>query len=44
MINIEMKIPLTEIVQAAAEKERGNTYFKQGNYDKAIERYTAGQS
>merc|ERR1719354_519412 len=28
--------------QALAERERGNTFFKQGKYDKAIERYTAG--
>jgi len=28
--------------QAVAERERGNTLFKQAKYDKAIERYTAG--
>ena len=29
-------------VEAVAEKERGNDWFKKGDYDKAIERYTKG--
>jgi len=29
-------------VEAVAEKERGNTAFKAGNWDRAIERYTRG--
>ena len=31
------------VVEAVAEKERGNEWFKKGNYDKAIERYTRGK-
>ena len=30
-------------VEAVAEKERGNTAFKAGNWDRAIERYTRGE-
>ena len=30
-------------VEAVAEKERGNDWFKKGDYDKAIERYTRGR-
>jgi len=32
------------MVEAVAEKERGNDWFKKGNYDKAIERYTRGMT
>merc|ERR1719427_1193803 len=31
-------------VEAMAEKDRGNEWFKKGNYDKAIERYTRGMN
>ena len=31
------------MVEAVAEKDRGNEWFKNGNYDKAIERYTRGK-
>jgi hypothetical protein len=31
------------LVEAVAEKDRGNDWFKKGNYDKAIERYTRGK-
>ena len=31
------------LVEAVAEKDRGNEWFKKGNYDKAIERYTRGE-
>jgi len=31
-------------VEAVAEKDRGNEWFKNGNYDKAIERYTRGMT
>ena len=30
--------------EAVAEKERGNSFFKLGNYDMAIEKYTRGQT
>jgi len=32
------------LVEAVAEKDRGNEWFKKGNYDKAIERYTRGMT
>jgi len=32
------------MVEAVAEKDRGNDWFKKGNYDKAIERYTRGMN
>jgi len=32
------------MVEALAEKDRGNDWFKKGNYDKAIERYTKGMT
>ena len=31
------------MVEAVSEKDRGNDWFKKGNYDKAIERYTRGE-
>ena len=31
-----------KLVEAVAEKERGNEWLKKGNYDKAIEKYTRG--
>lgn len=35
--------PNTKKIEAVAEKERGNDWFKKGDYDKAIERYTKGR-
>eukprot|EP00092_Neocalanus_flemingeri_P016263 GFUD01017608.1.p1 GENE.GFUD01017608.1~~GFUD01017608.1.p1 ORF type:complete len:533 (+),score=180.88 GFUD01017608.1:197-1600(+) len=32
------------MVEAVAEKDRGNEWFKNGNFDKAIERYTRGMT
>jgi len=32
------------MIEAIAEKDRGNDWFKKGNYDKAIERYTKGMT
>jgi len=32
------------MVEAVSEKDRGNDWFKKGNYDKAIERYTRGMT
>jgi len=31
-------------IEAIAEKDRGNEWFKKGDYDKAIEKYTKGMS
>ena len=30
------------VLEAVSEKDRGNEWFKKGNFDKAIERYTRG--
>merc|ERR1719308_265934 len=32
------------MVEAVSEKDRGNDWFKKGDYDKAIEKYTKGMS
>jgi len=32
------------VLEAVSEKDRGNEWFKKGNFDKAIERYTRGMT